>query len=74
MKIKLVNDLNTQSKGERATGFVNRKKVVGNASTKSVTSKFNLKEPKLAHGSFVMVGGVPHKMKDGNLVPLKSMG
>lgn len=37
-------------------------------SSSSVKAKFNLEEPKKA--SFIFIGGVPHRMKNGKLTPL----
>ena len=71
-RIRLVNDLNTQRKGERVTGFYTTKKVVAWASKEATVKRLGLTEDvKFLVPKYVMVGGVPHKMKDGNLVPLK---
>jgi hypothetical protein len=73
-RIRLVNDLNTQRKGERVTGFYTTKKVVAWASKEATVKRLGLTEDvKFLVPKYVMVGGVPHKMKDGNLVPLKKL-
>jgi hypothetical protein len=73
MKIKLVNDLKTQRKGERVTGFYNTKKVVAWASKEATVKRLGLtEEVKFSAPKYVMVNGVPHQMKNGNLVPMKS--
>ena len=72
-KIKLVNDLDTQRKGERVTGFYTTKKVVAWASKEATVKRLGLtEEVKFSAPKYVMVGGVPHQMKNGNLVPMKS--
>jgi hypothetical protein len=72
-RIRLVNDLNTQRKGERVTGFYTTKKVVAWASKEATVKRLGLTEDvKFLVPKYVMVGGVPHKMKNGNLVPMKS--
>lgn len=73
MKIKLVNNLETQHKGERMTGFYTTKKVVGTASKEATISRLKLKsEVNYVSPKHIMIGGVPHKMKNGKLVPMKS--
>ena len=73
-RIRLVNDLNTQRKCERVTGFYTTKKVVAWASKEATVKRLGLTEDvKFLVPKYVMVGGVPHKMKDGNLVPLKKL-
>ena len=72
-KVKLVNDLTTQMRGERVTGFYTTKKVVAWASKEATVKRLGLTEDvKFLVPKYVMVGGVPHKMKNGNLVPMKS--
>ena len=72
-RIRLVNDLNTQRKGERVTGFYTTKKVVAWASKEATVKRLGLTEDvKFSAPKYVMVNGVPHQMKNGNLVPLKS--
>ena len=74
-RIRLVNDLNTQRKGERVTGFYTTKKVVGNADRVMALKKMGITEEvkKPMFGKIVMMGGIPHKMVNGNLVPLKKL-
>jgi hypothetical protein len=72
-RIRLVNDLDTQRKGERVTGFYTTKKVVAWASKEATVKRLGLTEDvEFLVPKYVMVGGVPHKMKNGNLVPMKS--
>ena len=72
-RIRLVNDLNTQRKGERVTGFYTTKKVVAWASKEATVKRLGLTEDvKFSAPKYVMVNGVPHQMKNGNLVPMKS--
>ena len=74
-KIKLVNDLTTQIRGEKAIGFYSTKKVVGNANRVMALKKMGITEEvkKPMFGKIVMMGGIPHKMVNGNLVPLKKL-
>ena len=74
-KVKLVNDLTTQTRGEKAIGFYSTKKVVGNADRVMALKRMGLtKEAKKPmFGKIVMMGGIPHKMVNGNLVPLKKV-
>ena len=74
-KVKLVNDLTTQMRGEKAIGFYSTKKVVGNADRVMALKRMGLtKEAKKPmFGKIVMMGGIPHKMVNGNLVPLKKV-
>ncbi len=74
-KVKLVNDLTTQTRGEKAIGFYSTKKVVGNADRAATLKRMGLtKEAKKPlFGKIVMMGGIPHKMVNGNLVPLKKV-
>ena len=72
-RIRLVNDLDTQRKGERVTGFYTTKKVVAWASKEATVTRLGLTEDvKFSAPKYVMVNGVPHQMKNGNLVPMKS--
>ena len=72
-RIRLVNDLNTQKKGERVTGFYTTKKVVAWASKEATVKRLGLTEDvKFTAPKYVMVSGVPHKMVNGNLVQMKS--
>ena len=72
-RIRLVNDLDTQRKGERVTGFYTTKKVVAWASKEATVKRLGLTEDvKFSAPKYVMVNGVPHKMVNGNLVPMKS--
>ena len=72
-RIRLVNDLNTQRKGERVTGFYTTKKVVAWASKEATVKRLGLTEDvEFLVPKYVMVNGVPHQMKNGNLVPMKS--
>ena len=74
-KIKLVNDLTTQTRGEKAIGFYSNKKVVGNADRVMALKRMGITEAvkKPMFGKIVMMGGIPHKMVNGNLVPLKKV-
>ena len=74
-KIKLVNDLTTQIRGEKAIGFYSTKKVVGNANRVMALKKMGITQEvkKPMFGKIVMMGGIPHKMVNGNLVPLKKL-
>jgi hypothetical protein len=74
-KVKLVNDLTTQIRGEKAIGFYSTKKVVGNANRVMALKKMGITEEvkKPMFGKIVMMGGIPHKMVNGNLVPLKKL-
>ena len=74
-KIKLVNDLTTQIRGEKAIGFYSTKKVVGNADRVMALKKMGITQEvqKPMFGKIVMMGGIPHKMVNGNLVPLKKL-
>ena len=74
-KVKLVNDLTTQTRGEKAIGFYSTKKVVGNANRVMALKKMGITEEvkKPMFGKIVMMGGIPHKMVNGNLVPLKKL-
>ena len=74
-KIKLVNDLTTQTRGEKAIGFYSTKKVVGNADRVMALKKMGITDEvkKPMFGKIVMMGGIPHKMVNGNLVPLKKV-
>jgi len=74
-KIKLVNDLTTQMRGEKAIGFYSTKKVVGNADRVMALKKMGITQEvkKPMFGKIVMMGGIPHKMVNGNLVPLKKL-
>ena len=74
-KIKLVNDLTTQLRGEKAIGFYSTKKVVGNANRVMALKRMGITEEvkKPMFGKIVMMGGIPHKMVNGNLVPLKKL-
>lgn len=74
-KVKLVNDLTTQTRGEKAIGFYSTKKVVGNANRVMALKKMGITQEvkKPMFGKIVMMGGIPHKMVNGNLVPLKKL-
>ena len=74
-KIKLVNDLTTQTRGEKAIGFYSTRKVVGNADRVMALKKMGIAQEvkKPMFGKIVMMGGIPHKMVNGNLVPLKKV-
>ena len=74
-KIKLVNDLTTQTRGEKVIGFYSTKKVVGNADRVMALKKMGITDEvkKPMFGKIVMMGGIPHKMVNGNLVPLKKV-
>ena len=74
-KVKLVNDLTTQTRGEKAIGFYSTKKVVGNADRTSTLKRMGITEvvKKPVCGKIVMMGGIPHKMVNGNFVPLKKV-
>ncbi len=74
-KIKLVNDLTTQTRGEKAIGFYSTKKVVGNADRVMALKRMGITQEvkKPMFGKIVMMGGIPHKMVNGNLVPLKKL-
>ena len=74
-KVKLVNDLTTQIRGEKAIGFYSTKKVVGNADRVMALKKMGITQEvkKPMFGKIVMMGGIPHKMVNGNLVPLKKL-
>ena len=74
-KVKLVNDLTTQIRGEKAIGFYSTKKVVGNANRVMALKKMGITQEvkKPMFGKIVMMGGIPHKMVNGNLVPLKKL-
>jgi len=74
-KVKLVNDLTTQKRGEKAIGFYSTKKVVGNADRVMALKRMGITEEvkKPMFGKIVMMGGIPHKMVNGNLVPLKKV-
>ena len=73
-KVKLVNDLTTQTRGEKVIGFYNTKKVVGWASKEATVKRLGLtEEVRFSAPKYVMVNGVPHQMKNGNLVPLKKV-
>ena len=74
-KIKLVNDLTTQIRGEKAIGFYSTKKVVGNADRVMALKRMGITQEvkKPLFGKIVMMGGIPHKMVNGNLVPLKKV-
>ena len=74
-KIKLVNDLTTQTRGEKAIGFYSTKKVVGNADRVMALKRMGITQEvkKPMFGKIVMMGGIPHKMVNGNLVPLKKV-
>ena len=74
-KIKLVNDLTTQTRGEKAIGFYSTKKVVGNADRVMALKRMGITDEvkKPMFGKIVMMGGIPHKMVNGNLVPLKKL-
>jgi hypothetical protein len=74
-KIKLVNDLTTQLRGEKAIGFYSTKKVVGNADRVMALKRMGITDEvkKPMFGKIVMMGGIPHKMVNGNLVPLKKV-
>ena len=74
-KIKLVNDLTTQTRGEKAIGFYSTKKVVGNADRVMALKRMGITQEvkKPMFGKIVMMGGIPHKMVIGNLVPLKKV-
>ena len=73
--VKLVNDLTTQIRGEKAIGFYSTKKVVGNANRVLALKRMGITEEvkKPMFGKIVMMGGIPHKMVNGNLVPLKKL-
>ena len=74
-KVKLVNDLTTQTRGEKAIGFYSTKKVVGNADRVMALKRMGITQEvkKPMFGKIVMMGGIPHKMVNGNLVPLKKV-
>jgi hypothetical protein len=74
-KIKLVNDLTTQTRGEKAIGFYSTKKVVGSADRVMALKRMGITDEvkKPMFGKIVMMGGIPHKMVNGNLVPLKKV-
>ena len=74
-KVKLVNDLTTQTRGEKAIGFYSTKKVVGNANRAMALKRMGITQEvkKPMFGKIVMMGGIPHKMVNGNLVPLKKL-
>jgi len=72
-KVRLVNDLGTQKKGEAITGFYSTKKVVGRSSKKATLSRLGLKQSVKPQGKFTMVNGVPCKMVNGVLVELKKV-
>jgi len=72
-KVRLVNDLGTQKKGEAITGFYSTKKVVGRSSKKATLSRLGLKQSVKPQGKFTMVNGVPCKMVNGSLVELKKV-
>ena len=74
-KVKLVNDLTTQIRGEKAIGFYSTKKVVGNANRVMALKKMGITQEvkKPMFGKIVMMGGIPHKMVNGNLVHLKKL-
>jgi len=72
-KVRLVNDLGTQKKGEAITGFYSTKKVVGRSSKKATLSRLGLKQSVKPQSKFTMVNGVPCKMVNGVLVELKKV-
>ena len=72
-KVRLVNDLGTQKKGEAITGFYSTKKVVGRSSKEATLSRLGLKQSVKPQGKFTMVNGVPCKMVNGSLVELKKV-
>jgi hypothetical protein len=74
-KVKLVNDLTTQTRGEKAIGFYSTKKVVGSADRVMALKRMGITDEvkKPMFGKIVMMGGIPHKMVNGNLVPLKKV-
>ena len=74
-KIKLVNDLTIQKRTEKALGFYSSKKVVGNENRVLALKKMGITEEvkKSTSSNLIMLGGIPHKMVNGNLVPLKKV-
>ena len=74
-KVRLVNDLGTQKKGEAITGFYSTKKVGGRSSKEATLSRLGLKPTKSVkpQSKFTMVNGVPCKMVNGVLVELKKV-
>ena len=72
-KVRLVNDLGTQKKGEAITGFYSTKKIVGRSSKKATLSRLGLKQSVKPQSKFTMVNGVPCKMVNGVLVELKKV-
>ena len=72
-KVRLVNDLGTQKKGEAITGFYSTKKVVGRSSKEATLSRLGLKQSVKPQSKFTMVNGVPCKMVNGVLVELKKV-
>jgi len=73
-KVRLVNDLGTQKRGEAVTGFYSTNKVVGRSSKKATLSRLGLtptvKISTKPKSKFTMVNGVPCKMVNGSLVEL----
>ena len=62
-KVRLVNDLGTQKKGEAITGFYSTKKVVGRSSKKATLSRLGLKQSVKPQSKFTMVNGVLVELK-----------
>jgi len=73
-KVRLVNDLEVQKKGERVTGFYSTKKVAGRAAKVATLTRLGLNPTagtcSKLQSKFVMVNGVPCKRVNGKLVKL----
>ena len=71
-KVRLVNDLGTQKRGEVVTGFYSTNKVVGRSSKKATLSRLGL-TPTVStkpQSKYVMINGVPNKLVNGSFVKL----